>query len=98
MCVCMKTNFLDRKTSGDVGSFSWIPLFEDYIFLLYYFLPQIIYLHTLSWGRVCSIFSGAGIFCVAHGLGQLTRDVQSDFRTINFSSDVTFTPPTKNTE
>ena len=27
--------------------------------------------------RVCSIFSGAGKFCLANGLRQLTRDVRS---------------------
>ena len=26
----------------------------------------------------CSIFSGAGKFCLAHGLRQLTRDTKSD--------------------
>ena len=43
-------------------------------------------------------FSGAGKFCLAHGLRQLTHDVESDVRTINFRSDVIFTPPRKNTE
>ena len=28
--------------------------------------------------RVCSIFSGAGKFCLAHGLRQLTRDAKND--------------------
>ena len=40
-------------------------------------------------------FSGAGKFCLAHGLGQLTRDVKSDVRTLNFGSDVIFAPPQK---
>ena len=26
------------------------------------------------WDRVCSFFSGAGKFCLAHGLGQPTQD------------------------
>ena len=30
------------------------------------------------------ILRGAGKFCLAHGLGQLTRDVASDARTLNF--------------
>ena len=41
---------------------------------------------------VCSIFSGAGKFCLAHVLGTLTRDVKSDVRNFNFRSDVTFAP------
>ena len=40
-------------------------------------------------------FSGAGNFCLAHGLGRLTRDVKSDVRTLNFGSDVIFAPPQK---
>ena len=44
---------------------------------------------------VCSFCSGAGKFCVAHGLGQLTRDIKSDVRTLNFRIDVTFAPPRK---
>ena len=40
-------------------------------------------------------FSGAGQFCLAHGLGQLTHDVKSDVRTLNFRSDVIFAPPRK---
>ena len=46
-----------------------------------------------SYLRVRSIFSGAEKFCLAHGLRQLTRDVKSDVRTLNFISDVTFVPP-----
>ena len=38
------------------------------------------------------LFSDAGKFCLAHGLGQLTRDVKSDVRTLNFRSDVIFAP------
>ena len=34
-------------------------------------------------------FSGAGKFCLAHGLRQLTREVKNDVRTLNFRSDVT---------
>ena len=30
------------------------------------------------WDRVCSIFRGAGKFCLAHGLRQLTRDTICD--------------------
>ena len=40
--------------------------------------------------RTCSIFRGAGKFCLAHRLRQLTRAVKSDVRTINFKSDVTY--------
>ena len=40
--------------------------------------------------RVCSIFSGAGKFCLAHGLRQLTCDIKHDVR-----SDVFFAPPRK---
>ena len=36
------------------------------------YLPKFSYL----WDRVCSIFSGAGKFCCAHGLRQLTRDIK----------------------
>ena len=35
-------------------------------------------------------FSGAGKFCLAHGLRQLTRNVQSDVRLVNFRSDMRF--------
>ena len=42
-----------------------------------------------------SIFSGAGKFCLAHGLGQLTRNVKSDAGTLNFRSDVIVAPPWK---
>ena len=35
-------------------------------------------------------FSGAGKFCLAHGLRKLTRDIRSDVRTLNFRSDVTY--------
>ena len=42
--------------------------------------------------RVCSIFSVAGKFCLAHGLRQLTCDVKNDIRTINFRNGVTFAP------
>ena len=34
--------------------------------------------------RVCSIFSGASKFCLAHGLRQLTRDYKSDIRILDF--------------
>ena len=36
------------------------------------------------------IFSGAGKFCLAHGLRQLICDVKSDVRTLNFRSDVIY--------
>ena len=39
--------------------------------------------------RVCSKFSSAGKFFLAHGLRQLTRDIKSDVRTLN-SCDVIF--------
>ena len=41
------------------------------------------------------MFSGAGKFCLAHGLRQLTRDVKSDVRTLNFISDVIYVAPRK---
>ena len=44
---------------------------------------------------MCSMFSGTGKFCLAHGLGQLTRDVKRDVRTLNFRSVVIFAPPRK---
>ena len=44
---------------------------------------------------MCFIFSGAGKFCFAHGLRQLTRDVKSDIRTLNFRSDITYAQPRK---
>ena len=34
-------------------------------------------------------------FCLAHRLRQLTRDVKSDVRTLNFKSGVTYAPPRK---
>ena len=40
-------------------------------------------------------FSGAGKFCPAHGLRQLTRDVKSDVGILNFRSDVTYALPRK---
>ena len=43
-----------------------------------------------------SIFSGAGKFCLAHGLRQLTREVKSDARRkSNFRSGVTYAAPRK---
>ena len=45
--------------------------------------------------RVCFIFSGAGKFCLAHGLRQLTRDVKRDVRILNLRSDVTYSLPRK---
>ena len=48
--------------------------------------------------RVCSIFSGAGKCCLAHGLRKLTRDVKSDVRILNFRSDVTYPLPRKTTK
>ena len=45
--------------------------------------------------RVCSIFSGAGKFCLAHRLRQLTRDVKSEGRILNCRSDVIFAQPRK---
>ena len=41
------------------------------------------------------MFSGAGKFCLAHELRQLTRDVKSDVRTLNFISDVINVAPRK---
>ena len=38
--------------------------------------------------RVCSIFSRAGKFFLAHGLRQLTCDIKSDIRILNFGSAV----------
>ena len=35
-------------------------------------------------------FSGAGKFCLAHRLRELTRDVKDDVRTLNFRSDTPF--------
>ena len=54
-------------------------------------------LTTISYllDRIYSILSGAGKICPAHGLGQLTRDVKSDVRNLNFRSDVIFAPPRK---
>ena len=40
-------------------------------------------------------YSDAGKFYLAHGLRQLTRDVKSDVRILNFRSDVTFVLPRK---
>ena len=34
-------------------------------------------------------------YCLAHGLGQLTYDVKSYVKTLNFRSDVIFSPPRK---
>ena len=38
--------------------------------------PQVQDFFSYLWDRVCSIFSGAGKFCLAHGLRHLTRDVK----------------------
>ena len=43
--------------------------------------------------RVCPIFSGAGKFCLAPGLRQLTRDIKNDVRILYFRSDATFVSP-----
>ena len=40
-------------------------------------------------------FSRAGKFCLAQGLGQLTRDVLCDVRTLNSRRDVTLALPRK---
>ena len=40
-------------------------------------------------------FRGAGKFCLANGLRQLTRDAKSDVRTLNFRTDVIFASPRK---
>ena len=42
---------------------------------------------SYQWDRVCSIFSGAGKFCLTH--------FKSDVRTLNIKSDFTFAPPWK---
>ena len=42
---------------------------------------------------MCSNFSGAGKFCLAYGLRQLTHI--SDIGTLNFRSEVTNSPPQK---
>ena len=47
------------------------------------------------WDKVCSVFSGAGKFCLAHGPRQLTRDVKCEVRTLDFRSDVTSAPSRK---
>ena len=49
----------------------------------------------LPMDRICSILSGAGKFCLAHGPGQLTGDVKSYVRTLTFKIDVTFCTTTK---
>ena len=49
------------------------------------FFYVILILTTLR-DRVCSIFSGAGKFCLAHGLRQLTRDVNPNLRFPRFTS------------
>ena len=41
------------------------------------------------------IFSGAGNFCLAHGLRPLTRYVKTDVRILNFRSDVSYALPRK---
>ena len=46
-----------------------------------YFLPM---------KNILFYFSDAGKFCLAHGLRQLTRDVKSDVKTLNFTSDVIY--------
>ena len=42
-----------------------------------------------------STFSGAGKFCLAHGLKQLTSNVKTDVITLNFRGDITSAPPRK---
>ena len=53
--------------------------------------------HVFSylWNGVCSILSGAGKFCLAHGLRQLSRDAKLDVSILYFRSDVTFAPTHK---
>ena len=53
------------------------------------------YLFSYLWDRICSILSGAGKFCLAHGLKQLAHDVKNDIKTPNFRSDVIFDPHEK---
>ena len=48
--------------------------------------------HFLPMRQSLFYFSGAGKFCLAHGLRQLTRVVKSDIRTFKFRSDVTYPP------
>ena len=50
---------------------------------------------SLTYGRICSILSSAAKFCLAHGLGQLTRDIKCDVRTLNVRNGVIFVPPGK---
>ena len=40
-------------------------------------------------------FIGAGKFCLAHGLRQLTLDVKTVIRILNFRSDVNYVLPQK---
>ena len=52
--------------------------------------------HSLTFDPgFCSIFSGAGKLWFVHKLKQLTSDVKSDVKTLNFRSAVTFLPPRK---
>ena len=51
--------------------------------------------HYINLFLTCSILCGAEKFCLGHGLTQLTLDVKSGVRMLNFRSDVTKALPRK---
>ena len=51
-------------------------------------LQEVSMFFSYLWDRICPIFSGAGKFCLSHGLGQLTGLVKSNVRTLYLRSDV----------
>ena len=63
--------------------FGWVVCNSNNMVFLTYETEFVLFLAML-WDRICSIFSDAGKFCIAHGLRQLTHNVKSDFRTLNF--------------
>ena len=77
--------------------FNVVCLLKSSIFEKYVLTSKREKVQTLSylWDGVCSIFSGAGKFCLAHGLRQLKRDVKSDVKTLNLRNDVTDSLPRK---
>ena len=52
-------------------------------------LTELITAFSYLWDRICSNFSCAGKFCLAHGLRQLTRDTESDISCLQMTHAVT---------
>ena len=70
-----------RQVPENIKVWEW-DLVHGYIFMFsaMFFQKRTTFVTFFSylWDRLCSIFSSAGKFCLAHGLRQLTRDTIYD--------------------